>query len=82
MSTHEKQKLTLRLDKQLIEQAKEYAARHNLSVSALVEAFFLNLKETEESQHSELVRRITGILPDSVVLDDLYGDYLVEKYGG
>ena len=82
MSVQEKQKLTLRLNKHLIEQAKEYAARHNLSVSALVEAFFLNLKEGEELQHSELVRRISGILPESVEIDDLYGDYLVEKYGG
>ena len=41
MTIQEKKKLTLRLNKQLIEQAKQYAARHNLSVSELVETYFL-----------------------------------------
>ena len=47
MTAQEKTKLTLRLNKRLIEQAKAYAAKHNLSVSEMVETYFLNLKETE-----------------------------------
>ena len=81
MAIQEKKKLTLRLNKQLIEQAKQYAARHNLSVSELVETYFLNLKETETEEHTSLVRQLTGILPESGNVADTYGDYLVDKYG-
>ncbi len=81
MTMHEKKKLTLRLKKQLIEQAKQYAARHNLSVSELVETYFLNLKDIKAADHTPLVRQLTGILPESVDVEQLHGDYLVEKYG-
>ena len=81
MTIQEKKKLTLRLNKQLIEQAKLYAAKHNLSVSQLVETYFLNLPETDEEGHTPLVRQLTGILPESADVEQVYGDYLVEKYG-
>jgi len=77
----EKTKLTLRLNKHLIEQAKLYAAKHNLSVSQLVETYFLNLQEADTEGHTPLVRQLTGILPESVDVEQAYGDYLVEKYG-
>ena len=54
MALQEKKKLTLRLHKRLIEQAKQYAAQHNISVSELVETFFLNLETVDESEHSPL----------------------------
>lgn len=82
MTAQEKTKLTLRLNKRLIEQAKAYAARHNLSVSEMVETYFLNLKETENEAHTPLVRQLTGILPESLDVEATYGDYLADKYGG
>ena len=72
MTIHEKKKLTLRLNKQLIEQAKLYAAKHNLSVSQLVETYFRNLQEVDAEEHTPLVRQLTGILPKSV--DDVRGN--------
>ena len=81
MTLHEKKKLTLRVNEQLIEQAKAYAAKHNLSVSELVETYFLHLKGAEGADHTPLVRQLTGILPESVDVAQLHGDYLVEKYG-
>jgi hypothetical protein len=81
MTIHEKKKLTLRSNKQLIEQAKQYAARHNLSVSELVETYFLHLRDADTADHTPLVRQLTGILPESVNVEQLHGDYLVEKYG-
>ncbi|MCP4418902.1 MAG: toxin-antitoxin system HicB family antitoxin, partial [Chloroflexi bacterium] len=66
MTIQEKKKLTLRLNKQLIEQAKLYAAKHNLSVSQLVETYFSNLQEADGEAHTPLVRQLTGILPESV----------------
>lgn len=81
MTIREKKKLTLRLNKQLIEQAKLYAAKHNLSVSELVETYFLNLKVTGEDDHTPLVQQLTGILPETVDVERIHGDYLIEKYG-
>jgi Family of unknown function (DUF6364) len=81
MTLQEKKNLTLRLNKQLIEQAKLYAAKHNLSVSQLVETYFLNLHELDAKGHTPLVRQLTGIVPESVDVEQAYGDYLVEKYG-
>ncbi len=81
MTFQEKKKLTLRLNKQLIEQAKEYAARHNISVSELVETFFLRLEDADEKGHTQLVRQLTGILPEEVDVEKEYADHLMEKHG-
>jgi hypothetical protein len=81
MNIQEKKKLTLRLNKRLIEQAKQYAAEHNISVSELVETFFLHLEQGEDSVHTPLVRQLTGILPADVDVEQDYGRYLEEKYG-
>jgi antitoxin component of RelBE/YafQ-DinJ toxin-antitoxin module len=81
MTFQEKKKLTLRLNKRLIEQAKEYAARHNISVSELVETFFLRLEDVDEKGHTQLVRQLTGILPEEVDVEKENADHLMEKYG-
>ena len=81
MTFQEKRKLTLRLNKRLIEQAKEYAARHNISVSELVETFFLRLEDADENGHTQLVKQLTGILSSEVDAEKEYADHLMEKYG-
>lgn len=81
MTIQEKKKLTLRLNKGLIEQAKQYAAQHNISVSELVETFFLNLEQKEESKHTPLVNQLTGLLPSEIDAEAEYQQYLLEKYG-
>ena len=81
MAIQEKRKLTLRLNKRLIEQAKRYAAKHNISVSELVETFFLRLEDADEGGHTRLVRQLTGILPETVDVEKEYADHLMEKYG-
>lgn len=81
MALQEKKKLTLRLNKRLIEQAKQYAAEHDISVSELVETFFLHLEPGEDADHTPLVKQLTGILPPEVDVKEEYGRYLEEKYG-
>ena len=66
MTSHKKKKLTLRLNQRLIKQAKEYAALHNISVSELVETYFLHLDSKKEPVHTPLVETLTGILPAEV----------------
>lgn len=82
MTIQEKKKLTLRLNQRLIKQAKEYAAQHNISVSELVESYFLHLDLEGEPSHTPLVQRLTGLLPADVDVEQEYEEYLVEKYGG
>ncbi len=57
-------KLTLKLDKNTIEKAKEYASLRNLSLSKLVEVYFqkLIIKEEFKQKLSPKVRKLSGIL--------------------
>lgn len=81
MTTSDKGKLTLRVNQRLIEQAKTYAAQHNISVSELVETYFLHLELEQEPSHTPLVQQLTGILPADVDVKHVYEEYLVAKYG-
>jgi len=82
MTMQEKKKLTLRLNKRVIEQAKKYAAQRNISVSELVETYFLKLEKEQELEHTPLVNQLTGILPSDIDVTQEYRDHLEEKYGG
>jgi hypothetical protein len=59
-------KLTLKLDKTVIETAKEYAERTNRSLSKLVENYFRNLTSSNVSRrkHAPLVESLTGIISE------------------
>lgn len=82
MTIQEKKKLTLRLNQRLIDQAKAYAAEHNISVSELVESYFLHLDQQKEPAHTPLVQGLTGLLPPDVDVEQEYDAYIMEKYGG
>ena len=78
-------KLTLKLDKEVIEQAKHYAERRGLSLSRLVESYFLRLTESEGSPQEELkgvVAELAGVLKGTEIGDprDEYTEYLLKKY--
>ena len=77
-------KLTLNLDKGIIESAKKYAKENSISLSKLIENYLNSLtkKENRNSKVSPLVKSLTGIIPqqtDKVSSDDRY-DYLRKKY--
>lgn len=78
-------KLTLKLQKDVIEQAKIYARKHQVSLSALVENYFKFLairKQPSEIELSPMVQELSGIidLPEDFDLQKEYTDYLTEKY--
>lgn len=81
MALQQKRKLTLRVNEHLIERAKLYAAQHNISVSELIEVFFVRLDETTADANTPLVQLLTGLIPDEVDVVQMYGDYLIEKHG-
>lgn len=81
-------KLTLKLDKQVIEKAKEYASSQKRSLSRLIESYLKTLISTDNTESkdeikiSPFVKSLqTGIkLPANFDYKETYGDYLAEKY--
>jgi len=58
-------KLTLKLDEKAIERAKEYAGRRGVSLSRMVETYFLSLAGQEEAARpvpTGVVAELAGIL--------------------
>jgi hypothetical protein len=77
----EKRKLTVRVDSRWIKEAKEYAARHNTSLSKLISEFLRNLPvKSAPSQDAPILKRVSGILPPDVSVQD-HRTHLEEKYG-
>lgn len=77
-------KLTLSLNKEIIEQAKDYAKEHNVSLSFLVENYFLKIisdfKERKEVK-GRIVNELSGIIDlESVDYRMDHATYLEEKY--
>lgn len=76
-------KLTLKLDKGVIQRAKEYAAETNQSLSRLVEEYFLELTSSKSFKQnlSPRVRRVSGVLKGKTIdYKDSVSSYLVEKH--
>lgn len=79
-------KLTLKLDKAVIKQAKVYAQKKQQSLSALVEDYFRFLLDREQESSipdiSPTVQELSGIiqLDDDIDLHEEYTNYLLKKY--
>lgn len=74
-------KLTIRVPRRSLENAKRYAKSHNTSLTKLVSAYLEHLPdELKLLEQAPIVRRLSGILSDEVSLKD-YKKYLEEKYG-
>lgn len=77
-------KLTLRLDKSVIQQAKEYARTHQTSLSSLVEDYLALLTRSDSTSHpiSPTVRQLTGVieLKKTDLDQENYREHLAKKY--
>ncbi len=82
-------KLTLKLDKEVIEKAKEYAAKQKISVSWLFENYIKAItstnknEEREEIEISDFVKSISlknGGIPADFDYKKERQDYLINKY--
>jgi hypothetical protein len=77
-------KLTLNLDKKVIDKAKKYARSHKISLSRLIESYLLSLisKQNKEIEISPLVESLSGVIELGKDYDhkEGYTDYLIEKY--
>jgi hypothetical protein len=77
-------KLTLSLDKGVIENAKKWGRQRGQSLSKIVEEHFQNLN-TKENKPISVIRKLSGILKDKIPADVDWkvekGKYLKKKYG-
>lgn len=77
-------KLTLSLDKAIIESAKIYAKSNNISLSKLIESYLTTLTKRNENstEITALVESLSGVinLDEDFDVKDAYTDYLIEKY--
>lgn len=76
-------KLTLRLDEELIEQAKSYAAHSGKSISQIVADYFRVITEaspTSPSSVPPITKSLRGLLKNSGVDEADYKRYLEEKH--
>jgi|AntRauTorcE11897_2_1112592.scaffolds.fasta_scaffold00054_36 hypothetical protein len=79
-----KTKLTLRVEKRLIEKAKKHAKSRNTSVSQMVADYFKaieNQKKKDDSlDYSPITASLIGVLKGSTRKEEDYKSYLEEKY--
>jgi len=77
-------KLTLRLKKKVIEQAKKYANDHETSLSKLIENYLSAITNESKSMEniSPLVQSLSGVIQMSANEDtkEKYHEHLNEKY--
>lgn len=81
-------KLTLKLDKFVIEQAKEYASTHKRSLSRIIETYLKSLinqdkrKNEDDFEISPFVKSMsTGVkIPSDLDYKSEYLNHMAEKY--
>jgi hypothetical protein len=78
-------KLTLKLNKAVIEKAKEYASDKNMSLSRIIESYLQSLTSENENPEFEISPFIKSIATGVEIPTDLdykkeYSHYLMEKY--
>lgn len=75
-------KLTLKLDREIIEKAKTYAKREKISLSKLIENILSRLISTFDfnPQVTPLVDSLSAIIDAKELNEEDYGSYLEEKY--
>ena len=79
-------KLTLSIEKEIIEAAKEYAKSQGRSLSNVIEEYLKSVtkrkKEKEKHKFSPLIEELCGSvkLPPNKTYDDIKTAALIEKY--
>ena len=78
-------KLTLSIDKNIIEEAKKNARKRNTSLSNLIENYLVSMtkkSKVEDNDITPLVKSLSGVLKLDNRSDHkkMYGDFLANKY--
>ncbi|MCM8813094.1 MAG: DUF6364 family protein [Candidatus Omnitrophica bacterium] len=77
-------KLTLSLDKSVVEKAKKYATQRNVSLSKLVEFFFSSLTTDAKGKNvaiSPITAALSGMVASKKICEkDVLAQALIEKH--
>jgi hypothetical protein len=74
-------KLTIRVPRKLLENAKRYARKQNTTLTQLINEYLVQIPAPiEELEKAPIVRRLSGALSQDVSIDD-YKQHLRKKYG-
>lgn len=78
-------KLTLKIDNQVITNAKIYARKKNTSLSKLIESYLFyitTVKKSADDEVTPLVKSLSGIITisKSTDLKESYKKHLIKKY--
>jgi hypothetical protein len=74
-------KLTIRLPRKLLENAKRYAREQNTTLTQLISEYLDQIPAPiRELENAPIVRRLSGTLSKNVSVTD-YKKHLEEKYG-
>ena len=77
-------KLTVRLDSNVIERAKQYARNHNVSISRLIESYLdsVTQQKSKDVEITPLVKSLSGVIKINSEFDfkNDYSQYLSDKY--
>ncbi|AFL80832.1 hypothetical protein Aeqsu_1339 [Aequorivita sublithincola DSM 14238] len=78
-------KLTLILNDEIVERAKEYALDKNLSISSLVESYLQSLTMERKYDNFEISPFVKSMSTGSSISEDIrpkseYSEYLIKKY--
>ena len=76
-----KTKLTVRVDQDLLENAKRFASKNNTTLTDLIDSFLKQIPVQGSLKEAPTVRYLTGVLSSNASQDD-YKAHLDEKYGG
>jgi len=74
-------KLTVRIPKDLLDKAKQFALKNHTTLTGLIEAYFQNIPAQGLLENAPIVRRLSGILSPEISKED-YRKHLEEKYRG
>ena len=76
--------LTLRLNKRVIDRAKDYAHIHNISLSKMIESYLeaITKQKSVATEITPLVESLSGViqLDENFDYRKDYSNYLTEKY--
>jgi hypothetical protein len=74
-------KLTVRVSRLLLENAKRFARENNTTLTDLISAYLRQIPAVESSlKDAPITRRLSGTLPPDVSVED-YKKHLDNKYG-
>jgi hypothetical protein len=76
----EKAKLTVRVPRDLVENAKRYAAENHTTLTNLIETYLRQLPGNHSLENAPTVEKLSGKLSSEVSTGD-YQKHLDQKYG-